>query len=162
MAMQLELNGEGKITVLAKVLSPTSYGKSIYVRIPSVGVDRRTDGGARDITQNVEFLEDIESYDRGDYVKLTFEPKNYGAKHKLTEVKDAVFTDPINADEPKFSNTDIPKVCPICGREASALIKTEYDSMTGGKINDSADACSVNPNNRGAWFDFSGEHSFVH
>lgn len=150
-------------TALAKVASTTSYGKSLYVEIPLLGRSRRTDGGAEDMnTTSVEFEEDIFDYEYGDYVTLTFEPKTYGDNHVLTKVERATFTDPTNADEPTFPNTDIPKTCPCCGCEAAAVVKTEYDSTTGGKASDTADACVVTPENRGEWFGFSGEMSFIH
>lgn len=155
-------DGEETERVLGVVLCPTSYGKSIYVRIPTLDTDRRTDGGAKDIGGAPDYAEDIEDYDRDDYVYLTFEPSKYGDKHVLTLVEQAQFTDPLGADEPKFPNTDTPKVCPSCGREAAALVKTEYDSTTGGKVSDTADACAIDPENRGAWFGFSGEMTFVH
>jgi hypothetical protein len=50
----------------------------------------------------------------------------------------------------------------VCGRETAAVVKTEYDSMTGGKVSDTADYCAVDEDNRGAWFEFNGEHAFVH
>lgn len=164
MAMQLNLDADGETTLLGKVLSSTSYGKSIYVRVPKVGKDRRTDGGAANPTRNVTFNEYISSYERGDYIYLTFEPidSSYNDNHILTEVSKAAFTDPINADEPKFPNTDIPVMCPKCGRKGAALIKTEYESMTGGKVNDNADMCHIDPDNRGSWFDFNGEQTYVH
>jgi len=165
MAMQTKrLDGSGEVTVLAKVLSPTSLGKSIYVKIPRIGRDRRTDGGAKDIgSGGVEFAGDIEDYKRGEYVHLHFRPNKYSdEKHTLDRVEKARFTYPVNADEPKFPNTDIPKTCPVCGRKAAAVVKTKYDSMTGGKVADDADSCVVDPDNRGAWLDLSSEHTFVH
>jgi hypothetical protein len=165
MAMQIEFDEDGELTVLAKVLTPKSYRKSLYVRIPKVGKDRRTDGGAKDPSlKSVEFVDDIHSFERGDYVYLTFTPidSSYNDNHRLTKVERAAFADPINAEEPKFPNTDIPKTCPKCGREGAALIKTEYDSITGGKVNDDADMCHIDPDNRGKWFGFSGEKTYVH
>jgi hypothetical protein len=164
MAMQTDhFDSDEKKTLLARVLCPTSYGKSIYVHVPAIGKDRRTDGGAKDMgSGSVEFEGDIHDYECDDHVYLTFEPKNYGDGHKLTHVEPATFTDPLGADEPKFPSTDIPKTCPSCGREAAAVVKTEYDSMTGGKVADTADACSVGADNRGAWFEFSGEMTFIH
>lgn len=163
MAMQTDsFDGDEATTVLGVVLSPTSYGKSIYVRVPAIGKDRRTDGGARDHGGSVEFDSDIEDYERDDYVHLTFEPKRYGDGHVLTYVSKAQFTDPLGADEPKFPNTSIPTTCPKCGRDAAALVKTEYESMTGGKISDTPDVCTVYADNRGSWFDFSSEMTFVH
>lgn len=58
------------------------------------------------------------------------------------------FTDPLEADEPKFLNADMPKICPQCGREAAALVKTEYDSM--GKFSGTADVCSTDLVGRGS------------
>lgn len=164
MAMETDhFDGEDTETLLGLVLSPTSYGKSIYVRIPAIDKDRRTDGGATDIgSGTVEFEDDIESYERGNYVTLTFVPKKYGDGHKLSKVEQSGLTAPYDVEEPKFPNTDIPKICPSCGREAAALVKTEYDSMAGGKVSDTADVCAIDPDNRGAWFGFSGEMSFVH
>lgn len=165
MAMKTErLDESGDIEVLAKVLSPTSYGKSIYVKVPRIGLDRRTDGGARDVGGGtVEFAGDIEDYKRGEYVYLHFRPNKYSdGGHVLDRVEKAQFTDPTNADEPKFPNTDIPRTCPVCGREAVAVVKTEYDGMTGGKVATGVDSCVVDPDNRGAWLDLSGEHTFVH
>ncbi len=163
--MQTErLDESGDVTVLAKVLSETSYGKSIYVRVPHIDRDRRTDGGAKDVGGGkVEFAGDIGDYKRGEYVHLYFRPNKYwDEKHTLYRVEKAQFTDPVNADEPKFPNTNIPKTCPVCGRKAAAVVKTEYDSMTGGKVADGVDSCVVDPDNRGAWLDLSSEHTFVH
>jgi len=164
MAMQLNLDVEGETTLLGKVLTQKSITKSIYVKIPKVGKDRRTDGGAAYPTRKVEFDEGIESYKRGDYVYLTFEPidSSYNDKHRLTAVSKAAFTDPINADEPKFPNTDIPVTCPKCGRDGAAIVQTKYDSTTGGKVNDNADMCHIDPDNRGSWFDFNGQRTYVH
>jgi hypothetical protein len=165
MAMQTErLDESGDVTVLAKVLSSTSYGKSIYVNVPRIGRDRRTDGGAKDMGRGrVEFAGDIEDYKRGEYVHLHFRPNKYSdEKHTLDRVEKAQFTDPVNSDEPKFHNTDIPKTCPVCSRKAAAVVKTEYDSMNGGKVADDADSCVVDPDNRGAWLDLSREHTFIH
>lgn len=148
--------------VLGVVKSSTTYGKSIFVHIPQLDTKRRTDGGARDFGGAPEYKENIESYEYGDYVYLTFDPCTYNNRHELTFVEAAQFTDPINADEPKIQNTDIPKTCPSCGREAAAVVKTEYSSMTGGVVSDTADACTIDPNNRGAWLDFSTEMAFVH
>lgn len=163
MAMKTDrIDSDETTTLLAKVLSPTSYGKSLYVRISAIGRDRRTDGGARDHGGTVEFVDDIHEYERGDYVHCTFEPSTYSDGHTLVRVESAVFSEPIDADEPTFPNTDIPKTCPSCGREASAIVKSKYDSMTGGKVSDTADSCTIDPDNRGSWFGFSGEMSYVH
>lgn len=164
MSMQTDhFDSDETETVIAKVLCPTSYGTSIYVRVPTIGCDRRTDGGAKDMgIGGVTFDENIESYERGDYVYLTFEPMDYSDGHRLTYVERATFTAPTNVDEPTFPNTDIPKVCPKCGREAAALVQTEYNSTTGGKVNDNADMCTIEADNRGSWFDFTSEMSYVH
>lgn len=166
MAMKLsEFDGDETEKVLGKVLTDgeTSLGESLYVSIPRFDKSRRTDGGAKDIGGGqVEFEGDIEDYDRGDYITLTFEPQRFGGKHTLSRVEPAVFTDPLNADEPKFQNTDIPKTCPKCGREAAAVVETKYNSMTGGTISDTADACVVSADNRGPWFGITTETTFVH
>jgi len=162
-----QFDGDSTETALARVLSDASgiaHGPSLYVEVPRIGKDRRTDGGATDKNlTTVEFEGDVfEDYERGDYVTLTFQPKEYGDGHVLTHVEHADFTNPLQAEEPKFPNTDVPKTCPLCGREAAALVQTRYDSTTGGKASDTADACAVDPDNRGVWFGFSGEMSFVH
>ena len=164
MAMQTNhFDSDSVETVLGVVLCSTNYGKSIYVNIPTIGRDRRTDGGAKDIGGGtVEFEDDIYDYKPDDYVMLTFEPKDYVSGHTLTRVEKASFTDPLGSDEPKFPNTDIPKTCPSCGKEACAIAKTKYDSMTGGKVSDTAEKCAIDPDNRGAWFGFSSEMTFVH
>jgi len=166
MAMKLStFDGENTETVLAKVLTDgsASLGENLYVAIPRFDKKRRTDGGATDhSTTTIEYEGSYTDYERGDYVMLTFEPATYGDKHVLTHVERAVFTDPLNADEPKFPNTDIPKTCPKCGREAAALVETKYDSTTGGKLSGTADACVVDADNRGPWFGITNETAFVH
>lgn len=165
MSMKLStFDGDGTETVLAKVLTNggLSLGHSLYVGIPRFDKQRRTDGGATDhSTSTVEFEGEVKDYSRGDYVKLTFEPTTYGDKHVLKRVERATFTDPLNAPEPKFPNTDVPKTCPCCGREAAALVETEWSSTTGGKVSDTADACIVGQT-RGAWLGVDEGAAFVH
>lgn len=151
-------------TLLGKVLNPATPtdSSSLYVKIPAIGKDRRTDGGARDYTSNsVTFEGGIESYDRGDYVTLTFESSKYSDTHYLSSVSHSAFTEPTDSPVEKFPNTDIPRVCPMCGRKASAIVKTEYNSMTGGKVADDADACTITEDRR-TWYGLSGEHTFIH
>lgn len=164
MAMETQhFDSSEEETALANVLTPSSREKSLYVRIPVLETDRRTDGGATDRnTVTVQFNEDVSSYERGEYVTLTFTPNKYGNGHVLTHVERADFTDPTNVDEETFPNTDIPVICPVCGERAAAVVKSQYDSMTGGKVDNNANSCTVLPENRGAWFGFNGEMSFVH
>lgn len=158
-----QFDSEETETILGVVRSEASYGKSLYVELPRFDKSRRTDGGAADRnTTSVEFAEDIYSYTYGEYVMLTFEPRERFDDHVLTHVERADLQNPVHVEEETFPNTDIPVTCPICGREASALVKTEYNSMTGGKLSDNADACTVHEKNRGSWFGLSGEHTFVH
>jgi len=150
-------------TLLAKVLTNSSIDSSLYVNIPVIGRDRRTDGGAEDMGGGAVKIDgDVHSYERGEYVTLTFEPNDYGSGHYLTYVKRAALTDPLSVDEPTFSNTDVPTTCPQCGRTAAALVQSEYDSTVGGKVDDDVDACVVDEDNRGKWFDLYSEHTFVH
>lgn len=163
--MEAGFDSDSTETALGVVLTTTSRTDphSLYVRVPRIGKDRRTDGGATDMnTTKAEFEGDIDNYERGDYVTLTFEPKKYGDNHVLTHVASAGLVAPSNVDEPTFGDTDIPRTCPSCGRTAAAAVKTKYDSMVGGKVSSDADACSISPDNRGAWFDFSAEVTFVH
>jgi len=154
--------------LLAQVASPTSRTdpKSIYVKIPRIDRSRRTDGGAENFGgPNLSmFEEDIDSYERGDHCRLTFEPMEFNDdKHELVKVEKAHVVKPQDSNEPTFPHTDIPKTCPQCGREAAAIVKTEYDTTTtGGKVSDTADMCTVHEENRGSWFGLLGEWSFVH
>jgi hypothetical protein len=152
-------------TVLGVVKVPaTPTDRDLYINVPKFDVTRRSDGGAKDPGGQPPMEGDIDSYKEDEYVKLTFEQnKFYDHIHKLTYIEShGQLTNPENIDQPTFQNTDIPKTCPICGREAAALVKTEYNSKTGGKISESTDACAVDPNNRGSWFGLSSEWSFVH
>lgn len=166
MAMATDVFGDDeKHTVLGKVLSAASRTdpNSLYVRVFKIGKDRRTDGGAKDYnTMSVDFVGGIEQHERNDYVKLTFMPLKYSDSHALTSVKSASFSEPPSEGETAFPNTDIPVTCPQCGREAVAIVKTEYDSTTGGKVAADGDMCAVDPDNRGKWFGLSGEHTWVH
>lgn len=160
-----EFDESGRVSVLAVVKSDSSgTGKdSLYVSIPVLDVKRRTDGGARDLGGGpVEYVGGIEQYDRNEYVTLTFRESKYSENHVLDRVERAEFSDPTNICEDTFPNTDISKVCPICGEEAAAIVKTEYDSRTGGKVSDTANACTVDPENRGSWFGLTSETTFVH
>jgi len=153
--------------LLGQVASPTSQTdpKSIYVKIPRIGRSRRTDGGAKNFGgPNLSiFEEDIDSYERGDHCRLTFEPTKRGNKHELVNVEKVQVVKPQDSNEPTFPNTEIPKTCPKCGREAAAIVKTEYDTTTtGGKASDNTDMCAVYEHNRGSWFGLIGEWSFVH
>jgi len=156
-------DGNDTETVLGLVEANGSFGRSLYVNIPTLGRSRRTDGGAEDpSTVSVDFEGGIDSYERGDYVNLTFEPSDYNDCHMLHTVEKATLAAPTKIEEPHFNNTNIPKICPQCGREAAAVVKTEYDTMTGGKVSQDADMCTVTPENRGSWFGLSSEFTFVH
>lgn len=164
MAMEVSCyDDERTHTSLGRVLTEATLEPSLYVKVFDAETDRRTDGGARDMnTTTVEFVDGVDTYKRDDYVRLTFEPSAYGGGHVLTRVEQATFSTPLQTDEPTFGESDIPTTCPVCGREAAALVKTEYSSMTGGEVNTDADYCSVDPDGRGAWYGFNGEQSFVH
>lgn len=158
-------DGESTETALARVLTSPGMTESLYVEIPTIGRSRRTDGGAEDMySGSVEYEGGYQNYGRGDYVMLTFEPTTYGDDHVLTRVEPATFTEPPANDEPTFPNTesDIPTTCPKCGREAAAIVVSEYDTDTGGVASENADMCRIDPENRGSWFGFSRERVFVH
>ena len=152
MAMETDVfNTKNTERCLAVVKSTyTGMGRpSLYVEIPRVGETRRTDGGARDTNSTtVEFESDARTYKRKEYV--------------LTRVEDASFESPPTTSEKCFKGTDIPVICPQCGRVAAAAVKSEYDSMTGGICDSSADVCVVQPDNRGEWYEFRNEMTFVH
>ena len=152
--------------ILGKVLTDPPYRGSIYVRIFKIDRDRRTDGGAADPNTGIEYNTDCinDTYSRGDYVYLTFEPQKYNEDaHILTEVERATVQAPTQINEPTFDGSNIPIKCPKCGKIGVAIVKTRYNGTTGGQVNkESAEYCTLDPENRGAWFDLSSEWSIIH
>jgi hypothetical protein len=100
-----------------------------------------------------DYYKDPTEFGKDEYVWLHYEESRFtdGLYH-LVEVSEANLSMP---DYETMADSDMPKRCPVCGREGSAVVNTNTTYA------DDADVCEV-PDDRRRWFDIPEDYVYIH
>lgn len=163
-----EISCETPTTLLAINQTNSSVpSNSLFVQAPKYS-DRsfhtHNSGSGYPHVPEYDLEKDICAYERGEYVRLHYEPYPDHIDRRalyLDRVTDASVTHPSGYET--MGENHIPVLCPLCGRDAMAVVtESKHESkFTDIAYNTDADVCDV-PAERLAWFDLDSDCRYIH